>query len=179
MSRTVSEIKQVIIDEKNAQPELTALNSPSQTAIWNLWAYIIAVFTWFHERLWDAFKQEVEERIAQSKPGTPQWYHSKFLEYQYGYTLQIDNYQASYAVVDENARIIKRAAIVEQTNGIVLIKVAKENAGAPVPLSVPELTAFAAYIDDIKYAGTITNIISLPSDKLRCYVTVYYNPIKD
>jgi hypothetical protein len=50
MARSIATIKQQIINAKNADPILSEkLTSTSQTAIWNLWAYITAVAINLHE----------------------------------------------------------------------------------------------------------------------------------
>ena len=77
------------------------------------------------------------------------------------------------------ARLVTRAAVTEQNDGLVLIKVAKDTGGGVLgPLTGPELTGMAGYIDQIKFAGTRTSLISLAADLLLIDVEVFFNPLR-
>ncbi len=79
MSRSIKEIQQTILDAKATAVELSALevlttqeqtlnsaNSTSKVAIWRLWVWVVAFGQYVLEQYWDAFKIEIEARIAQS-----------------------------------------------------------------------------------------------------------------
>lgn len=176
MARTITEIKQQIIDAKNADANLNALTSASQTAIWNLWAYIVAVAIYTMEVLWDTFRTDLEKLAAESIPGTIRWYYRQALNFQYGDTLTWDGNRFSYATPDTSRQIIKRVAITD-VSGQVRIKVAKEVAGIPVKLTSAELLAFQAYMAQIKFAGTNLSIISYDPDLLNIGLTIYFDPL--
>ena len=183
MARTIEQIAATIIAEKDNHPELAELNSPSQTAIWRLWVYVIAACVWVHESLWDLFREEIEARISQSVVGSLQWYREKALLFQYDntqpYYLFFDaENRPGYAAINPSHRIIKYAATVEGFNSVVVVKVAKSDAsGMPIPLSTAELTSFKDYMLAVKFAGTRLQCLSLPADKLIVDATVYYDPI--
>lgn len=191
MARTILEIYDSIIAEKESgtlledlspNPEtsgqlLTDLSSGSKVAIWRLWAYITAVAIYAHEVIFDIFKEEVQEIADAAAPGTPGWYRQKMLEFQYGDTLTYVNYQYVYDPVDESARIITRCAVQERSDGAVLIKVAKDSGGSPVPLSAPEKSAAESYAAKIKFAGTRLAVTSLNADELDIDYTIYYDPL--
>ncbi len=66
MARTVQQIKQQMLDAKNADPTLSALTSTSQTAKWNLYYFIVASCIAIFEQLQDLFKSDLEA-IARAK----------------------------------------------------------------------------------------------------------------
>lgn len=189
--RTVDDIKALLIESKErvielwndiqtsvlTDPQLAALNSTSQSAIWRLWAFVTAVSIWVHEHLWGVFRTEIEAIAARSIAGTPRWYRDMCLKFQYGYPLQFVNYAPSYATLDEAARIVTQAAVVETNYGVVVIKAAKGAAGSLVKLSTAELVAFEAFIGQIKFAGTITQVVSLDADRMRISASVHFNPL--
>ena len=63
MARTVSEIQEEILRQKNQEPSLNTLNSNSKVAIWRLWAYITAFVIWTLEKIFDEHKKEVSEAL--------------------------------------------------------------------------------------------------------------------
>lgn len=190
MARTLNTIYDAMAREKSEQIELTALQpdvdtaqalladltTPSRVARWRFMLWVVAVAIWVHERLWDAFRAEVEALAAGSHIGTLRWYVEKAKAFQYGHALVIENNVPVYAVDDPASRIIARAAGKEQ-GGYVLLKVAKEVSGALVPLGESERAALDAYIDEIKMAGTIVNILTANPDLLLVSATVYYDPL--
>ena len=72
MARTVQQIKQSMIDAKNADANLAGLTSTSQTAKWNLYFFIVAACIAIFEQLQDLFKVDLETIAASSEPSTPQ-----------------------------------------------------------------------------------------------------------
>lgn len=190
MARDLKAIYDAIATEKNAQAELnglqpaidtsqsllTDITTGSKVAIWRLWAWITAVAIWAHEKQWDVFKASVDAVAASAVPGTPKWYRDQALKFQYGYQLQWLDNTFSYDTIDEAAKIIKRAAVIE-AGGQVRVKVAKLSGSNPVPLSSAELTAFTAYMKQIRFAGTNLAATSGNADLLKIGYTVYYDPL--
>jgi len=191
MSRTISEIYNEIIAEKESQaslagltpdPEtalalLAALSSSSKVAVWRLWAYITAVAIWTHEQVFELFVIEAEAIAAAAPAGTGRWYQKKVLEFQYGDTLTYVNNQYIYDPVTPANQIVKRCAIQDRGDGVVVVKVAKEVSGAPAPLDSTEKTALEGYIAKIKFAGTRVATVSLAADVIDATYTIYYDPI--
>jgi len=193
MARTISGIYDEIIAEKQNMSELTALvpnpdsaqtlltdlTSTSKVAVWRLWAWLTAVAVWIHEKLWDAFKAEVDAIVAAAVPGTARWYREMCLNFQYQDELVYENFKFIYKPVDVSKRIVARASATEQ-GGNVLLKVAKLVNGIPEKLSSDpsndELSAFTGYISKIKFAGTFCPIVSTDSDLLNASFDVYYDP---
>ena len=189
MARSIAVIKQQIIDAKNGEDLLSGLNSPSQSSLWNLWAYITAVAINLHEQLWDIFQSEIETIAASAAPGTPQWLRDKTLKFQYSATnpqiLQLIDFVPQYAVVDSSLRLVTQCSVKLEGNRTVLLKVAK-GTDTLTPLGIetippntldnnPEINALKTYIENIKFAGTAIQVISLQADRLQVYADVYYD----
>lgn len=190
MARELTAIYDALAEEKATHPELTDLapnmdssqqlladlESPSQVARWRIMLWVVAVGIWSLEKLWDVFHAEVEQLAAASHVGTPRWYVEKALQYQYGYALVDIDGVFQYATDDPAARIVARAAVVE-AGGVVTLKVAKLSGTMLVPLSSPELAAFDEYVDQVKMAGVVVNLLSADPDYLKLQVDVYYDPL--
>lgn len=191
MARTLTSIYDALALEKSAQAQLTDLqpdidtaqtllddlNTPSRVARWRLMLWVVATGIWALEKLWDAFYLEVEALAASSHVGTLRWYVDQALKFQYGYALSLNSEGAwVYAVDDAASRIVVRAAAIEN-GSTVLLKVAKLSSGSLVALSGPEKNAFIAYIDDIKMAGTVVNVLTDGPDYLKVVMDVYYDPL--
>lgn len=177
MARTIAAIQQQITDTKNADPTLSAsLTSSSNTAIWKLWTYIVAVCIWTLENLFDYHKGEVDEIINSQKPHTLPWYIMMARQFQYGITLPADSDVYLTTSVDPAVVIIKYAAAVELTN-LVRIKVAKLSGSALAGLSGTELSAFTAYMNRIKDAGVRLQLTSGEPDNLQLQLNIFYDPL--
>lgn len=177
MARTITQILTQMEDELAAQSSLSGLNSPSQTAIYRLWMYIMASAIYFHETLWDIFKTEIETIVDNAPIGTDGWVQQKCFEFQYDsvtpQVITLNDFVPSYNPVDESLRIITRCSVKTLPNKIVSVKVAKSD--PPVALAVAELNSLKGYLDDISFAGVQYNAISLNADKIYLKASVYYN----
>jgi len=191
--RTINEIYNSIIAEKesnvalttldpsageNATALLSELSSGSKVAIWRLIFWITAVAIWFLENIFDLHVKELTALSETFVTGTPRWYYAKCLEFQFGDVLIYDsiNYRFNYSPINTANQIVKRCAILD-LGGLVSIKVAKLSSGNPVPLTVPELASFSYYVNLIKFAGTNVNIISIPADLMKIYLSVVIDPL--
>lgn len=179
MARTIAVIKQQIIDQKNALPSLAALNSPSQTAIWNLWAFVTAVCINLFEQLLDIFKTDIEGIVAQAGAGTLPWLRAQVLKFQYStlnaqfVVLDPATLIMAYPIIDPSLQIITRVAVAQSASRVVTVKVAQQE--PPVPIDGTQLTALASYIDEISFAGTEIIIVNKAADSLIVYGFVYYD----
>lgn len=174
MARTIIEIQNAIITAKNADANLSALNSTSLTAVWRLWTYIVAVAIYVHEALWDRHKIEINTLVETAIWGTPKWYVATCKKFQYGDAVEqlVDN--QPYSVLDPAKQIVTFASYREAFS-IIVLKVAKGTVGSQVALSAPEKTAFEGFIGKMKGAGDRISVVSLPADALRIVATIYYD----
>ncbi len=180
MARSVEEIQQQIIDQKNSYSELSGLDSDSNTADWRLWTFIAAVVHNTLERLFDQFLKLVNDTIATLKPHRSTWYRDKVLAFQYGHSLAdggeadyYDNSSRTDAEV-EAAKIVKYCAIKDdKIERELKIKVA--GAGG-VQLDESQESALDAYIAEVADAGVYWELINRPADKLKITIKVIYDP---
>jgi len=188
--RTIQQIYDEIIKEKEQMSELSTLQpgvdssqtllndltSTSKVAVWRLWAWVMAVVIWTHEKLWVVFRTEVDAIVAAAIPGTARWYREMCLQFQYGDAMMYQNFKFIYNPINPDNRIIARASATE-VGGNVLLKVAKLENNTTQKLTTDELEAFTSYISKIKFAGTYCQIISAEADLLRVSLKVIYDPI--
>jgi hypothetical protein len=175
MARTVAQIKQSMLDAKNADPTLSALTSTSQTAKWNLYYFIVASCIAIFEQLQDLFKADLEAIASTAAPSTPQWTRNKVLKYQKGDVAQLNTttFTVEYPTINTANQILTRCAVITAPNRTVLIKVAKSD--PPVPVSVGELAELQSYIETFNPAGIAFTLINENSDKMEVAATIYYN----
>ncbi len=175
MARTVAQIKQSMLDAKNADSTLSALTSTSQTAKWNLYYFIVASCIAIFEQLQDLFKIDLEAIASTAAPSTPQWTRNKVLKYQKGDVAQLNTttFTVEYPTINTANQILTRCAVITAPNRTVLIKVAKSD--PPVPVSVGELAELQSYIETFNPAGIAFTLINENSDKMEVAATIYYN----
>jgi hypothetical protein len=175
MARTIAEIKQEMVDAKNADSNLNRLTSTSSTSIWNLFFFIVAGDISFFDVLFDLFKEDIEQRATEIPTGTLQWYAAESLVFQNGDTLELIDGVLTYAVIDEAKQIVKLAAASE-LNGLVTIKAAKLNGTTAEPLTAGEKTSFEGYWTNKRFAGTALQVISQNPDLLKALYRIKVNP---
>ena len=175
MARTVAQIKQSMLDAKNADPTLSALTSTSQTAKWNLYYFIVASCIAIFEQLQDLFKVDLETIASTAAPSTPQWTRNKVLAFQTGDVAELDTttFVIEYPTITAANQILTRCAVVTAPNRTVLIKVAKSD--PPEPVSVGELAELQSYVETFNPAGIAFTLINEDSDKMEVAATIYYN----
>lgn len=197
MSRTILQIYDSIILEKEtfsslsgltspvipdtAQDMLTELTTASKVGIWRLWFWVVAFAIWTHEQLFDQHITDIENRAKNITPAVTRWYVNESKKFQNGDALVWDGEKYIYSDTTSSAAIAKQ--IVEQAsardiNEIVTIKIAKDDgSGNLEKLTAGEKTSFESYLDDIKIAGTKTIVISDDPDLLKLAYTIQYDPL--
>jgi len=191
MARTVSEIYNAIVTEKETASSLTGLDpnagetaanllsdltAGSRVAIWRLIFWVTAFAIHTHEVLQDTYLEQLEQRAKSFISGTPLYYQDRALTFQYGDSLTWNGSQYIYDPVVPANQIIKRAAITDE-GGLVKVKVAKLSGSSPVPLSTAEKSAFDAYMGLVKFAGIPLQVISASADTARIYYTIQVDPL--
>lgn len=180
MARDITTIQNEIIAAVQADPNLAGLTSPSAVAIWRLWTRVVAEGLVTEEQLNDLFRLEMEQLAREAVPGTADWLQKRVLEFQYDAAnpqiVTVVDGKATYTTVDPLLRIVTRASVVEQANGRVLVKVAKDNGiGGLDPLTALEISALTGYLDAIGFVGIPIDTLSIPADRLRFTATdIYY-----
>jgi len=198
MARTINDIQNEILTARNTAAELSALevlttseqtilnaNSNSKVAIWRLWVWIFAFGQFVLEQYWDAFRIEIEKRIAASRIHTPKWYREKALAFLYGVPLvqDTDYYDLNLLTPAEiaNAKIISNAAsvrVVQNGYGTLRMKVVRTVGGTYAPVLPEHLNALDVYFNNhIADAGTVVNVTTGEADLLKLKVDIYYDPL--
>lgn len=178
MARSIAEIEEQIIQQKNSYAELDDLNSDSATAVWRLWVYITAVAQYTLEKLFDQHKADVDATIAELKPHRPRWYYNKALAFQYGHELaeggEADYYDNSNRTTAEvEAAKIVTACAIQEVNQSLQIKVS----GADGQLTSAQVDAFTTYMELVKDAGVYIIVVNRIADKVKLGLHIIYDPL--
>lgn len=168
--RTIEEIEDAMLLDKESRAELASLDSTSQVSIWRNLIFSFAVASHLNEISMKEFQDQVEIRAAEIPTGTAKWYAAESLNFQIGDSLEFIDGNVVYPVIDEDNRIIALASA-DKENGFLVIKVAKLSAGGDaVPISASELTSFKEYWSQKKFACTPLAFVSqLPDDAIIDY----------
>ena len=167
-----------MLSHKATLPELQGIYTQSRTSLYGLLLWVVAYAHNLLEQLFDLFKKEVDDKLAQKEPGTPSWYVEILKEYQDGDSLVVKDGKITYATIDEAKQIITRASY-KETGGQLKLKVAKGDINNGQALTAEEKTRVSNFLERYKYAGTAIELISLNADKLRVTGTIYYNGVLD
>lgn len=178
MARSINTIQKTMDTEQALQPDLVALNSPSQTSVYTLWKFITSTVINYVEQLMDFYKAEIETIIKSAPVGSNEWLKSQMFLFQYDATtpqvLQVDsNFAVNYVTTDATKRLITRCSVKTATNQTVFIKVAKSE--PPVALTPTELTSVDGYVNDKAFAGVKYIVNSYTSDKLFLDAEIFYD----
>lgn len=149
----------------NAASLTSALSSGSRVAIWRLLLWAVAYVHRAQEVNFDRYRQEVYDMALNGQFGTRRWFVSKALEFQIGHVLEFTPLDARYPVIDESARIVSHAAVVELAN-TVIVKVAKTAGNGLVKLANEELVAVNDYFQRLRPPVQVA-VLTADPDKLR------------
>lgn len=164
----VNELQTNVSDEQSL---LTELTNDSAVARWAQYGYVIATVQDALETSIANFVEDTNTAFSESFYGTPKWYVTKALEFQYGDTL-IENEFGNfyYQTINESNRII-RSCTVELINGSTVLKVRGKNSDI---LEAEESTALLSYIKKLQ-TNTNINIRNDNGDRLKIIANVRYN----
>ena len=182
MSRTIKEIYNEAVQERNRRLELTEFASDSKLSVMNGILWTVAAVIYSFETLLDVFAVDISEAINNRINGTPDYYANALLQYQQGdeLTVREDGLAFGYAQVDETKRIITQVSYVESTDDSnldskLVLKIATGTKGHLEAIPAEELVPINAYIGKLKFAGTRIEVISTKGDVLVPRLTVFYD----
>ncbi len=187
MSRSISDIKKLITDAFLSDSNLRKAygikvgdkwdDTFSSVSVENIIIYIFSACTYMLEQMFENFKNDVDNLVTSNIVPTVRWYHSQALKFQLGDKLEYDEEKQAYdyPVNDEQKKIIKYAAVRDAGNTIEML-VSKDDGGHPVMLSNSDLIAFKHYMSQVKIAGVLLNIQSLPADSIRIEAKIFIDP---
>ena len=156
MSRTIKEIYNEAVQERNRRLELTEFASDSKLSVMNGILWTVAAVIYSFETLLDVFAVDISEAINNRINGTPDYYANALLQYQQGdeLTVREDGLAFGYAQV---------------------LKIATGTKGHLEAIPAEELVPINAYIGKLKFAGTRIEVISTKGDVLVPRLTVFYD----
>ncbi|MBS1641537.1 MAG: hypothetical protein JSR11_03580 [Bacteroidetes bacterium] len=185
MARTQTEIKTIIYNTYISERTNAGLviDNPYTWSKVNFKKVLfdVCIFCWWLiEQILDLHKTQTDINIQELKPPTLRWMRNKVKEFQYGSELVTDQdyYDNSSLTTDEvsTQKIIAQSAAVTE-DGIVKIKVVKNNSGDFAKLTANEKTAFSYFVSEVLPPLPI-EIISTDADKIISEYDVYYDPTK-
>ena len=182
MSRTIKEIYNEAIAERNRRLELTEFASDSKMSVMNGILWVVAAVIYIFESLLDVFAVDISEAINGRINGTPAYYANALLQYQQGdeLTVREDGLAFGYANIDETKRIVTQVSYMESTDdrnldSKLILKVATGAKGSLSAIPPKELAPINAYINKLKFAGTRVEVISTKGDVLIPRLTVFHD----
>lgn len=182
MSRTIKQIYQEAVAERDKRLELAEFSSDSKLSVMNGILWVVSAVIYSFEMLLDVFAMDISETINSRINGTPDYYAGALLRYQRGDTLTVreDGLAFGYASVDQSKCIVTQVAYSESTDDVnldnkLVLKVATGTPGNLSAIAGDELVNIRAYLSRIKFAGTRVEVTSLPGDVLVPRVTVYWD----
>lgn len=182
MSRSITQIQNSLIANIQTDPTLgPLLTSPSATAIWKLWSYIVATSQGTEEQLYDLFVSQIESLLAVAAPMTAPWIRNQVLNFQYSSSdpqviqLNTTTFAPYWPIINPAYRIVTRCSVTRGLLNAVTVKVAKGT--TPAPLATAELSALQSFLDTICAPGIVYTAVSVNPDKISTAVTVYYQGV--
>lgn len=142
----------------------------------------LAFSIFLHEQMFDEHEREVNTALRNQKKGTKPWYRTMALLFQYGFDLVPDHdfFDNTGATAEEitTSMIVKYAAVNEATDSSrVIIKIAGENNGILSPITLEQLEAFEAYINEVRFAGVMCTVINFLPDRLFLNIQIKRDPL--
>lgn len=196
MAQKLKEIYQEIITAKEAEAELSALDtiagenmetfvseiSTSKVSIWRLWCFIVAFRTLTLQKTDDIFKIEMEQIAKEKQVTTLKWYQLQTLNFLFGKELKWDETIGKYVQKldvgddEEELKIVKHCAVTKAPLKL-RVKIAGDNSGVPTQLPIAQATAVQTFLNQIEVPGTNIEVINNPADKLNLEIDVYVDPL--
>lgn len=182
MSRTIQQIYDEAVMERNKRLELSEFSSDSKLSILNgiTWMFSAVIFSF--ESLLDVFAVDISNILNSRINGTPTYYINALLQYQQGSELMMreDGLAFGYNEVDTSKQIITQASYMESHDDVnldnkLILKVATGEKGKLHAVAPEELVLIQSYINRIKFAGTRIEVTSQEGDILIPRLSVYYD----
>lgn len=182
MSRTIKQIYEQAVAERDRRLELREFGSDSKLSILNGILWVAAAVIYSFEVLLDTFALDISEVINNRISGTPAYYVRSLLQYQKGDELLVrdDGLAFGYASVDESKRLVTQATYAENLSddnldAKLILKVATGQKGHLEAVGPQDLVLLNAYIARLKFAGTRVEVTSRKGDVLIPRITVFYD----
>ena len=172
MSRTIKEIYNEAVKERDKRMELSEFASDSKLSVMNGILWVVAAVIYSFETLLDVFAVDISEAINERINGTPNYYANALLQYQQGDELVVreDGLAFGYAQVSYS-----ESTDDSNLDNKLILKIATGSKGNLEAIPAEELVPITAYINKLKFAGTRIEVISTKGDVLIPRLTVFYD----
>ena len=154
MSRTIRQIYEEAVAERNKRLELAEFSNDSKMSVMNGVAWMVAALIYTFESILDVFAVDVSETLDSRINGTPRYYAEALLRYQKGDTLRVreDGLGFGYASEDPTKRIVTQVSYTESTDdrnvdSKLILKVATGERGMLREIEAEELMQITAYVN--------------------------------
>jgi hypothetical protein len=184
MARSVQTIKDKMLADIQADTTLgSILTSPSLTAIYNLWCYIIASAINLFEQVQDLYISNAEAIALKTPPGSPKWIQNQVFNYQYdssgspstNVVVINPDFSVGYATKNTAFNIVTLCSVTTAANGLVNIKAAQGNSTTGYSaITGTAKTQLDGFLTEVIGAGIYHNLISQDGDYIAIYGSVYY-----
>jgi hypothetical protein len=167
---TIAEYKQIILDAKDNQAALDALNSTSDVSVYQQWAFVTAVGELIVDQNMAEIKDYVDGVVKKNYKTTLDWLRSTILRFQYSDTdiqaveLGADGW--AYPVENAALRVITRCSCVSDTSNKAIFAKVATGGDTPAVASTNILTALSAYLNAVQTAGPPIILVSRNADLL-------------
>ncbi len=154
----------------------------SLLSIENILFDVLAYSIFTLQKLFNQHTIEVTKQIYEQKIGSLRWYRNKALDFQYGFDLipDSDKFNNGTATEDQisESKIVKYSAVTEAIDEArVIVKIAGESNNILSPIDTDQQAAFEAYINEIRFAGTIVTVINFRPDRLYLNINIHRDPL--
>src|SRR5690554_5460814 len=177
--RTIEDIYNGMIAEKEAEANLSGLSNNSNTAIWRLILYIVAVAIWTLENILNISINQQNNFIKQIKIHSFSWYSLYAKKFQNGSDLpqfEVDYDNTGLSEDDIKAlQVVKYASVVKVPGGL-MVKIATEENNELSPIANDEFEAFKEYMFRISAAGDQLYYTNAAPDSLKLELEIHYDP---
>ena len=183
MARIITEIKagmaaSFMADETLAQyygfdPGASFDAHFSKVSLESILLFIVATAIHAVESLFDVLRRDVNSELASRLIHNRQWYVNLARSFQFGDAL---NQWGGYDILDESKQVVGYAAV-DELQGRLRLKVAKETVDGLGMLEAQELLSFRAYMQQVKDAGVVVDVVSAPGDSLALVIDIFYDPL--
>ena len=184
MARSVSVIKAKMLSDIQADSTLNSkLTSPSLTAVYNLWCFIVASAINLFEQIQDAYIVTAEIVALQTPPATALWIQNQVFNYQYDNSgssatnvIVINpDFSVGYATKNTAFNIVTLCSVNTLPNNKVQVKVAQGTlSGGFSAITGLPFTQLDGALTQILPAGITHVLISQSADLVAVYGTIYY-----
>ena len=182
MSRTIKNIYEEAVKERNKRLELQEFTSNSRVSILNAITWTVAAIIYSFETILDVFAVDISNTINNRINGTPVFYVNALYQYQKGDSLSIsdDGLRFGYASIDETKRIITQVAYSESSDdnnldNKLILKIATGTKGELKAITPADLVQINAYLNKIAFAGTRLEVTSQEGDVLIPRITIFHD----